>query len=130
MKKVKGTVYSTFTANDTNDKSMFIEVDMTPEELADLIGANMKIDCPVKIGTDENEGRTFLKVHSRFDVAIYDNKIETDEIDFSNIGRCSLVEVAFTVKEGKYKNRKYQSAYLRAVNVIDLVEYVASNPFE
>lgn len=130
MKKVRGIVYSIFVANDTNEKSMFVEVDMTPEELAVLIGANTNIDCPVKIGTDENEGRTFLKVHSRFDVAIYDNKFETDEIDFSNIGRGSQVEVAFTVKEGKYKNRKYQSAYLHAVNVIDLVEYVKSNPFE
>lgn len=130
MKKVRGTVYSSFVAHDTNDKSMFVEVDMTQEELAALIGANMKIDCPVKIGTDENEGRTFLKVHSRFNVGIYDNKVETDEIDFSNIGRGSIVEVAFTVKEGKYKNRRYQSAYLRAVNVIDLVEYVESNPFD
>lgn len=130
MIKARGIVKLAIKREDSGDRTILIEV--TPEEverIKKLSEIDDKCDNPIKFGTEEDDGKLFFKAHTKYDIDIYENAEITEEVAFTDIGRGSEVELAVTIKDGKYKGKKYQSAYLKAVNIIDFVQAEEYNPF-
>lgn len=128
--KARGIVKFAKRKEDDGEQTLLLEI---TEEVANKIrevgGIDEKIDNPIKLGSDVDAGKFFLKVHSKYPVSIYrDGEIDEDTT-FAEIGQGSEVAVAFTIKDGKYKNKKYQSAYLKSINIFDFVEAVECNPW-
>lgn len=130
MLYAKGKVYSTF----SNDGKFSIMVEITDEAAAELIekaSLNTEIDCPIKTSDD---GTMLVKAHTQFGFPVYLNGVEQDpdeesEIKAEDIGAGSEVEIAFKVVAGKYKGKNYQSAYLKGIDIFNLVPAVPYNPF-
>lgn len=126
-----GRVYSTF----SNDGKFSIMVEITDEAAAELIekaGLNTEIDCPVKTSDD---GTKLVKAHTQFAFPVYLDGVEQNPDDETaikaeEIGVDSEVEIAFKVVEGKYKGKKYQSAYLKGIDISKLVPATPYNPFD
>lgn len=83
---------------------------------------------PLKEGSGNNEGKLLIKCQSKFNVKIFENAEESD-IEIEEIGKESTVDVDVAIKETTYKRKKCIVAYLTAINVVDLVEPTAYNPF-
>lgn len=82
---------------------------------------------PIKINDD---GEFFFKTSSKYPVEIYDDRGNIDEdTTLDDIGKGSEVQLFVSIGEGKYKNKQYQTAYLKGVRVINLVPYEKFNPF-
>lgn len=128
--KARGTVKFAMKKEDDGEQTLLLDIS---ESVANKIrkdgGIDERIDNPIKLGSDTDAGKIFLKVHSKYPVSIYrDGEIDEDTT-FAEIGQGSEVAVAFTIKDGKYKNKKYQSAYLKSINIFDFVEAVEYNPW-
>lgn len=97
-------------------------------KIRELIGDEAAYDgIPLK---ETEDGRTVFKSSSKFDVTIYDDGTESDEIQIENIGKGSTVQIFFSIGESVYKRKHFCVAYLKAINVIDFVESTKFNPFE
>lgn len=83
---------------------------------------------PIKEGTENNEGKFLFKTQSKYSVNIYDNGVMVD-MDISEIGVDSNVTVNVKLDETAYRGKKHLCAYLKAVNILDLVEGTDYNPF-
>lgn len=131
MLYAKGKVYSTF----SRDGKFSILVKITEDAATELIEKaelNTEIDCPIKV---TNDGEMLVKAHTQFDFPVYLNGVEQDvddetAIKAEEIGADSEVEIAFKVVEGKYKGKKYQSAYLKGIDIFKLVPATPYNPFD
>lgn len=131
MLYAKGKVYSTF----SRDGKFSILLKITEDDVTELIKKaelNTEIDCPIKVTDD---GEMLVKVHTQFDFPVYLNGVEQDvddetAIKAEEIGADSEVEIAFKVAEGKYKGKKYQSAYLKGIDIFKLVPATPYNPFD
>lgn len=131
MLYAKGKVYSTF----SRDGKFSIFVKITEDAATELIEKaelNTEIDGPIKV---TNDGEMLVKSHTQFDFPVYLNGVEQDvddetAIKAEEIGADSEVEIAFKVVEGKYKGKKYQSAYLKGIDIFKLVPATPYNPFD
>lgn len=81
---------------------------------------------PIKEGTNENVGKLLLKATSIYPVNIYLDGKQNKELSLTDISRGSIVEIQVDIKTGEYKKEPYQVCYLKAINILKLVEY---NPF-
>lgn len=126
----RGRVYSTF----SNDGKFSIMIEISDKDAEYLISkADLctEIDCPVKTSDD---GTKLIKAHTQFSFPVYLDGVEQNPDDEraikpEEIGADSEVEIAFKVVEGKYKGKKYQSAYLKGIDISKLVPAVPYNPF-
>lgn len=104
------------------------------EELAEKIRSAMNLDEQAYEGTpikESEEGITYFKASSNFEVTIYDNGTEiTGEITLDEIGEDSIVEIFIGIKETKYRSKTYQVAYLKSINIIKQLEKIKFNPFD
>lgn len=127
-RKIRGIVRNIFVKDD-NEVSILIEIDeKTATELRGVYDA--KIDNPLKDGDGDLEGKVLYKAHTKYPVNLYmqgdpvETKDETENIEeIRKIGNGSAVTIR--VREqlvGRYKSKKFQSAYLKAINVRELVE--------
>lgn len=131
MLYAKGKVYSTF----SRDGKFSIFVKITEDAATELIEKaqlNTEIDGPIKV---TNDGEMLVKSHTQFDFPVYLNGVQQavdDEtaIKAEEIGADSEVEIAFKVVDGKYKGKKYQSAYLKGIDIFKLVPATPYNPFD
>lgn len=124
-KIVKGTVFLNYKRDEAN--ILYVEIsEDTHKALASEI--DITIDNPLKCGFDDTEGKEFFKCKSKYNVGVYNNG-EPSGLHLSEIGRGSVVEVDVKILEGKFKGKKYVSAYLKNINVLELVEAEEYNPF-
>jgi hypothetical protein len=126
-RKIRGIVRNIFVKDD-NEVSILIEIDeKTAAELRGVYDA--KIENPLKDGEGDLEGKVLYKAHTKYPVNLYmqGDPVETDDDEtieeIRKIGNGS----AFTIRvreqlDGRYKSKKFQSAYLKAINVRELVE--------
>jgi len=123
---VKGTVSFIGIQDGTHN----ILIDVTEEQaqkILELCGNCAGCEStPIKVSKD---GKYQFKAHSNFDIDVYDGGTES-EILFGEIGKDSKVSVFATIKDGEFKRKKYITAYLKSVNILDYKEYVKYNPFE
>ena len=54
---------------------------------------------------------------------------KTDDISIEEIGKGSTVQLFVGVGEQTYKKKRFLVCYLKSINVLDLVEKTAFNPF-
>lgn len=105
--------------------------DTAAEKVAEYMSADCA-DTPLK---PQEDGTTCFKAHSKFNIKVYDSgtlieyEDDAEEI-LDSIGAGSDVTLNVKFGEGKYKGRKYQTAYLCGINVNKLVERTDVNPFE
>lgn len=131
MLYAKGKVYSSF----SRDGKFSILLEITEDDVTELIKKaelNTEIDCPIKVTDD---GTKLIKAHTQFDFPVYLDGVEQNPEDETaikaeEIGTDSVVEIAFKVVEGKYKGKKYQSAYLKGIDIFKLVPATPYNPFD
>lgn len=100
------------------------------EKIRSLIGDEDDYDgIPLK---ETDAGEIVFKMGSKFDIAIYDNGtlVDDDEITIDTIGKGSVIQCFFSLGEASYKRRKFKVAYLKSINIIDLIESTKFNPFE
>ena len=130
MLYARGRVYSTF-SNDGKFSIMVEISDNAAEYLISKAGLTTEIDCPV---TTSDDGTTLEKAPPQFRYPVYHDGLEQNPDDEAaikaeEIGADSEVELAFKADEGKYKGKKYQSAYLKGIDISKLVPAVPYNPF-
>lgn len=127
-RKIRGIVRNIFVKDD-NEVSILIEIDeKTATELRGVYDA--KIENPLKDGEGDLEGKVLYKAHTKYPVNLYmqgdpvDAEDETENIEeIRKIGNGSAVTIRVREQlEGRYKSKKFQSAYLKAINVRELVE--------
>lgn len=137
---VKGTVsFNYYQAND-GKQALYLKIsDETVEAIREELEKNHPgvKETPLK---ETDEGLRF-KTSSKFPVKIYENAelVESDNPDsddeilwaemLSSIGEGSEVVVNVKFQTVKYKGNKTVSAYLKAVNILSLVEKAEYNPF-
>jgi hypothetical protein len=131
-RKIRGIVRNIFVKDD-NEVSILIEIDeKTAAELRGVYDA--KIENPLKDGEGELEGKVLYKAHTKYPVNLYmqgdpvgtENNDETIE-EIRKIGNGSAVTIRVREQlDGRYKSKKFQSAYLKAINVREFVE---ADPF-
>lgn len=125
-KKVTGKVFLNYVIGE-KDRVIYLEItEETYKRLAAEI--DTKIDNPLKLGFDDTEGRFFFKAKTSFDVGVYEDA-EVSGIDVSEIGKDSEVILDVKIVEGKFKNKKYVSAYLKNINILSYKEAEVYNPF-
>lgn len=125
-KKVTGKVFLNYVIGE-KDRVIYLEItEETYKRLAAEI--DTKIDNPLKLGFDDTEGRFFFKAKTSFDVGVYEDA-EVSGIDVSDIGKDSEVILDVKIVEGKFKNKKYVSAYLKNINILSYKEAEVYNPF-
>ena len=126
-----GKVYSTYSRD--GKFSIFVEItEDAATELIEKAELDTEIDCPIKV---TNDGTKLVKAHTQFDFPVYLDGVEQNPEDETaikaeEIGTDSVVEIAFKVVEGKYKGKKYQSAYLKGIDISKLVPAKQYNPFD
>lgn len=124
--KITGTVSFIGVQDGTNN----ILIDITEEQAKKVLGLcgdySGYESTPIKIAKD---GSYKFKAHSNFNIDVYDNNDES-ELAFNEIGKDSKVSIFATLKDGEFKRKKYVTAYLKSVNILDYKEYVKYNPFE
>lgn len=114
--------------NITDEQAEKIEVAMIDEfkSLSDYESTPIKED-----NQDESK---FLKASSKWAVEVYENGKQSidieDALTFDQIGAGSEVVMFFGIKDQTYRKKKYLTAYLKKVNVLELEESVHYNPFE
>lgn len=126
-RKIRGIVRNIFVKDD-NEVSILIEIDeKTAAELHGVYDA--KIENPLKDGEGDLEGKVLYKAHTKYPVNLYmqGDPVETDDDEtieeIRKIGNGSAVTIRVREQlEGRYKSKKFQSAYLKAINVRELVE--------
>lgn len=126
-RKIRGIVRNIFVKDD-NEVSILIEIDeKTAAELRGVYDA--KIDNPLKDGEGDLEGKVLYKAHTKYPVNLYmqGDPVETDDDEtieeIRKIGNGSAVTIRVREQlDGRYKSKKFQSAYLKAINVRELVE--------
>lgn len=129
--KVTGIV--SYSGKTTNDEKNTILLKLDDEKIArikELIGDAEQYDgIPLK---ETEDGEILFKLSSKFDVDIYDDGelIEDDEITLSNIGKGSKVTVFFSIGDSTYKRRIFCVAYLKSVNILELIESSKFNPYD
>lgn len=125
-KKVTGKVFLNYVVAG-KDRVIYLEItEETYKRLAAEI--DTKIDNPLKLGFDDTEGKFFFKAKTSFDVGVYQDA-EVSGIDVSEIGKDSEVILDVKIVEGKFKNKKYVSAYLKNINILSYKEAEVYNPF-
>lgn len=132
--KARGVVSFAMVKYDEKDgieeKIMTLEIsESVAKRIREEAALDEKIDNPIKLGEGEDSGKFYLKVHSKYDVSIYEGGVPAEDITFTDIGVGSDIAVCFSVKDGKYKGRKYQSAYLKSINCYDVLEPTDYNPW-
>lgn len=126
-----GKVYSTYSRD--GKFSIFVEItEDAATELIEKAELDTEIDGPIKV---TNDGTKLVKAHTQFDFPVYLDGVEQNPEDETaikaeEIGTDSVVEIAFKVVEGKYKGKKYQSAYLKGIDISKLVPAKPYNPFD
>lgn len=126
-RKIRGIVRNIFVKDD-NEVSILIEIDeKTAVELRGVYDA--KIENPLKDGEGELEGKVLYKAHTKYPVNLYmqGDPVETEDDEtieeIRKIGNGSAVTIRVREQlDGRYKSKKFQSAYLKAINVRELVE--------
>ena len=126
-RKIRGIVRNIFVKDD-NEVSILIEIDeKTATELRGVYDA--KIENPLKDGEGDLEGKVLYKAHTKYPVNLYMQgvPVETDDDEtieeIRKIGNGSAVTIRVREQlDGRYKSKKFQSAYLKAINVRELVE--------
>ena len=127
-RKIRGILRNIFVKDD-NEVSILIEIDeKTAAELRGVYDA--KIENPLKDGEGELEGKVLYKAHTKYSVNLYiqGDPVGTEDDDetieeIRKIGNGSAVTIRVREQlEGRYKSKKFQSAYLKAINVRELVE--------
>lgn len=126
-RKIRGIVRNIFVKDD-NEVSILIEID--EKTAAELRGVyNAKIENPLKDGEGDLEGKVLYKAHTKYPVNLYmqGDPVETDDDgnieEIRNIGNGSAVTIRVREQlDGRYKSKKFQSAYLKAINVRELVK--------
>lgn len=126
-RKIRGIVRNIFVKDD-NEVSILIEIDeKTAAELRGVYDA--KIENPLKDGEGDLEGKVLYKAHTKYPVNLYmhGDPVETDDDEtieeIRKIGNGSAVTIRVREQlDGRYKSKKFQSAYLKAINVRELVE--------
>ncbi len=134
-RKVRGIVRNIF-IKDESEISILLEIDeKTAAELRSVY--NEKIENPLKDGEGELEGKVLYKAHTKYPVNLYmqGDAVDEDEdtiIDkIREIGNGSAVTIRVREQlDGRYKSKKFQSAYLKAINVRELVEAEPYNDFD
>lgn len=128
-KKITGIVKF---AGKSNDEKNIVSLLLTDERAKELT-TKLSFDpekyegIPIKENTD---GELLFKASSKYPVKIYDNGTEiTQETSISEIGEESHVELFIGLSESTYKRKKYQVAYLKAINILELVPAETFNPF-
>lgn len=126
-----GKVYSTYSRD--GKFSIFVEItEDAATELIEKAELDTELDGPIKV---TNDGTKLVKAHTQFDFPVYLDGVEQNPEDETaikaeEIGADSEVEIAFKVVEGKYKGKKYQSAYLKGIDISKLVPAKPYNPFD
>ena len=126
-RKIRGIVRNIFVKDD-NEVSILIEIDeKTAAELRGVYDA--KIENPLKDGEGDLEGKVLYKAHTKYRVNLYmqGDPVETDNDEtieeIRKIGNGSAVTIRVREQlDGRYKSKRFQSAYLKAINVRKLVE--------
>lgn len=127
-RKIRGIVRNIFVKDD-NEVSILIEIDeKTATELRGVYDA--KIENPLKDGEGDLEGKVLYKAHTKYPVNLYmqGDPVETDDEteniqEIRKIGNGSAVTIRVREQlDGRYKSKKFQSAYLKAINVREFVE--------
>jgi hypothetical protein len=126
-RKIRGIVRNIFVKDD-NEVSILIEIDeKTAAELRGVYDA--KVENPLKDGEGDLEGKVLYKAHTKYPVNLYmqGDPVETDDDEtieeIRKIGNGSAVTIRVREQlDGRYKSKKFQSAYLKAINVRELVE--------
>lgn len=126
-RKIRGIVRNIFVKDD-NEVSILIEIDeKTAAELRGVYDA--KIENPLKDGEGDLEGKVLYKAHTKYPVNLYmqGDPVETDDDEtieeIRKIGNGSAVTIRVREQlDGRYKSKKFQSGYLKAINVRELVE--------
>lgn len=127
-RKIRGIVRNIFVKDD-NEVSILIEIDeKTATELRGVY--DPKIENPLKDGEGDLEGKVLYKAHTKFPVNLYmqGDPVETDDEtenieEIRKIGNGSAVTIRVREQlDGRYKSKKFQSAYLKAINVREFVE--------
>lgn len=126
-RKIRGIVRNIFVKDD-NEVSILIEID--EKTVAELRGVyDAKIENPLKDGEGDLEGKVLYKAHTKYPVNLYmqGDPVETDDDEtieeIRKIGNGSAVTIRVREQlDGRYKSKKFQSAYLKAINVRELVE--------
>ena len=126
-RKIRGIVRNIFVKDD-NEVSILIEIDeKTATELRGVYDA--KIENPLKDGEGDLDGKVLYKAHTKYPINLYmqGDPVETDDDEtieeIRKIGNGSAVTIRVREQlEGRYKSKKFQSAYLKAINVRELVE--------
>ena len=126
-RKIRGIVRNIFVKDD-NEVSILIEIDeKTATELRGVYDA--KIENPLKDGEGDLEGKVLYKAHTKYPVNLYmqGDPVETDDDEtieeIRKIGNGSAVTIRVREQlDGRYKSKKFQSAYLKAINIRELVE--------
>ena len=127
-RKIRGIVRNIFVKDD-NEVSILIEIDeKTATELRGVYDA--KIENPLKDGEGDLDGKVLYKAHTKYSINLYmqGDPVETDDDDetieeIRKIGNGSAVTIRVREQlDGRYKSKKFQSAYLKAINVRELVE--------
>lgn len=80
---------------------------------------------PIK---ENDDGSAYIKSTTGFDVVMYKSAKPSD-LDISEIGVDSDVEVQLNIKTTKFNRKTYVVAYLLAMNVLDYVKPEDYNPF-
>lgn len=125
-RKIRGIVRNLF-IKDNNEVSILIEIDeKTAADLREVYDA--KIENPLKDGEGDLEGKVLYKAHTKYPVNLYmqGESVETDDENIEElrkVGNGSAVTIRVREQlDGRYKSKKFQSAYLKAINVRELVE--------
>ena len=127
-RKIRGIVRNIYVKDD-NEVSILIEIDeKTATELRGVYDA--RIENPLKDGEGDLEGKVLYKAHTKYPVNLYMQgepvgiEDETENIEeIRKIGNGSAVTIRVREQlDGRYKSKKFQSAYLKAINVRELVE--------
>lgn len=102
---------------------------ISDEEAKRVISAlGIKTDMEnIPVKTDDN-GVYCAKAHSCYPISIYENGVKSD-VEFSDIGNGSQVEIYAKLVEGRFKGKPYQTLYLKSMNVLKLLPYEEFNPF-
>ena len=129
--KITGDVSYCGKSNNDDDRIVvMLKVNDTQiERLQSLFGDIDDYDgIPLK---EAENGEILFKMSSKFDVTLYDNGViaDEDELTVDDIGKGSRVQCFFGLGDSTYKRRKFKVAYLKSINIIDLVESSKFNPF-
>lgn len=119
---------------DENNKST-LSVILSPEQVDELHDKISKEFPDVKPSwlplKDDKEGNVFLKTITNYTPNFYDHGYETDDFGgVAQIGKGGTVDIFFTMKETRFRGKSGITAYLKAVNVLELGDSTHYNPFE